>query len=59
MYLAASVFSAVLLRKVYLFQTMPEFDGVRAGSGWDFLYYSIPFGVLFTVKFELSRLLIY
>jgi hypothetical protein len=45
----ASIFSAVLLRKVYLFQILPEFDGVRKGTVSDILYYSIPFGVAFTV----------
>jgi len=45
----ASIFSAVLLHKVYLFQTLPEFDGVRKGTVNDILYYSIPFGVAFTV----------
>lgn len=49
MYVAASIFSAVLLRKVYLFQTLSEFDNVRQGTPIDFLYYSLPFAVLFTV----------
>lgn len=50
MYLAASVFSAVLLRKVYQFQTLPDFEQYRVGSIIDFLYYSLPFGIAFTVK---------
>jgi len=53
MYLGASILSAVLLRKVYLFQTLPEFDGIREGTVIDFLFYSLPFGVAFTVKFVL------
>lgn len=49
MYLAASVFSAVLLHKVYKFQTLPEFDKVREGSLMDMVYYSLPFGIGFTI----------
>ena len=49
MYLGATVFSAVLLHKIYLFQTMPEFDSIREGTPIDFLYYSLPFAVAFTV----------
>lgn len=49
MYIGASIFSSVLLHKVYLFQTMPEFDKVRVGKPIDFLYYSLPFGVAFTL----------
>ena len=49
MYLVATVFSAVLLRKVYLFQTLPDFEKVREGSLIDMLYYSLPFGILFTI----------
>ena len=49
MYLGASVFSAVLLHKVYLFQTLPAFDNIRQGTIKDMLYYSLPFGIAFTV----------
>jgi len=49
MYVAASIFSAVLLRKVYLFQTLPEFDNVRQGTPIDMLCYSLPFAVVFTI----------
>jgi hypothetical protein len=52
MYLSATIFAAILFRKVYLFQTLPDFEGVRMGSVFDFLYYSLPFGVLFTVQLE-------
>jgi hypothetical protein len=54
MYVAASIFSAVLLRKVYLFQTLPEFDNVRQGTPIDMLCYSLPFAVVFTVYHSLS-----
>ncbi len=49
MYVGASIFSAILLHKVYLFQTLPEFAKVKEGSIYDFLQYSLPFGVAFTV----------
>jgi hypothetical protein len=58
MYLAASVFSAILLHKVYLFQTMPEFEAIRVGSAIDFFIYSVPFGVIFTVRLHSLRHLI-
>lgn len=54
MYLAASIFSAVLLHKVYLFQTLPEFESYRVGGLLDLLYYSLPFGVAFTVPGHLK-----
>ena len=37
------------MNKVYIFQTHPAFEKVRYGLMSDFLKYSLPFGMAFTV----------
>jgi len=44
------VLSAILVKKLYIFQTHEYFSDIEKGSAWDFLFYSIPFAILYTVK---------
>ena len=41
--------AAVVMNKVYVFQTHPAFDDLRYGVLSDFLLYSLPFAAVFTV----------
>ena len=41
--------TAMVMNKVYIFQTHHAFDGVRRGVLSDFAKYSVPFSVAFTV----------
>ena len=41
--------AAIVMNKVYIFQTNPKFDHIRYGHLTDFLLYSIPFAAVFTV----------
>ena len=46
-FLFISVVSAVLINKIYLYQTLPYFDNIRKGYISELVYYGIPFGILF------------
>jgi len=55
MFLGATIFSAILLHKVYLFQKLAEFDQAREGKLMDIIIYGLPFSFLYTVKSDLFR----
>lgn len=42
-----SIASAILLHKVYLYQTSPNLASIRKGSLFELVIYGIPFGALF------------
>lgn len=48
-YLLITIFSAILFNKMYLFQTLPEFDNVRKGTLKELIIYAVPFCIVFTV----------
>lgn len=49
MFLGATIFSAILLHKVYLFQKLAEFDQAREGKLMDIIIYGLPFSFLYTI----------
>jgi hypothetical protein len=44
-----SLVSAILINKIYLYQTLPYFENIRNGSMKELLMYGLPFFVVFTV----------
>ena len=42
--------AAWIMKRVYIFQTHEHFEDIRIGSVMDFLKYSLPFSVAFTVN---------
>ena len=47
--------SAFLLKKVYLYQTLPEFENHRKGSIYDLLFFGLPFAAAFTVNSPITQ----
>jgi hypothetical protein len=46
-FLFITVVSAVLINKIYLYQTLPYFENIRKGYISELVYFGIPFGILF------------
>jgi hypothetical protein len=47
LFVIVTILSAILFNKIYLFQTLEYFQGIRKGNITELIFFGVPFGALF------------